>query len=686
MTEGLPTPSDRDFDLLRSTRRRRFWQLALKIVLATLALFLLSLVVRYLLLVRDGEPPVVDASRAALLELNHQWSEDFDRAWGGYRNWFERHGTAFESRAFNGLSAMIVDSMTRSNSAQIAEHELSIFGRIYLGYQSGVIRLLFVLLACMRLALAACVVAFARGASLFKPYRGDDALGQMGNGRVFYSGARAALENITPQGAPDVQIRGLACPQYGSPTEARASQIWRTLSKYGACNSVNEALTRIIVGNRDTAAYVAAAGEDGALSRAFSGDALLGNTACLLEHALRLHASYARGDMPELPNSSQDSSGALSSEAYAQSVACALHASLTPHMRTVLGGLPVCEIATTILAFESGKILAHSYEGGRWTRKSNFPHLSARAVLHSVLEYPREYGLDSRDRIRRGLVYAARKSAFSPVRMPIDLSEQSWALRQWIEVLLSCPHELASVSHEVELVGLVREAHVALRERLLASSSEGGARLGQLGFATQTNLLFLPVGELVRMMRGIVDQPTMARIHTLLEHVRRAQEALALTDDGNENGPAVQFSFERLHQPPSPTELGELASIHGIEPQELRDWLALRVVLSSYGWIASRVGDYSVPHHSVIFAVFKSGGRVEGANDLGLVGRPGMVPLRGSKFAEELGTGWSARFNCAERVTMSETTEQYGKLLRGIVEVKVPEDDDLLVAHSKVQV
>jgi hypothetical protein len=188
------------------------------------------------------------------------------------------------------------------------------------------------------------------------------------------------------------------------------------------------------------------------------------------------------------------------------------------------------------------------------------------------------------------------------------------------------------------------------------------------------------------MMRAIVDSPTMARIHTLLDQVRRAQEALALTDDGNEGGPAVQFSFEKLHQPPAPNEIGELASIHGIEPQELRDWLALRVVLSSYGWIASRVGDYSVPHHSVIFAVFKSGGRVEGANDLGLVGRPGMVPLRGSKFAEELGVGWSARFNYAERVTMAESTEQYGKLLRGIVEIKEPEDDDLFMAQSKVQV
>jgi hypothetical protein len=65
--------------------------------------------------------------------------------------------------------------------------------------------------------------------------------------------------------------------------------------------------------------------------------------------------------------------------------------------------------------------------------------------------------------------------------------------------------------------------------------------------------------------------------------------------------------------------------------EDLSDWLALKVVLSSYGWLASRVGDYSVPETSTIFAVFKPENQLEGVNSLGLLGKSGMVPVRGSR-------------------------------------------------------
>jgi hypothetical protein len=96
------------------------------------------------------------------------------------------------------------------------------------------------------------------------------------------------------------------------------------------------------------------------------------------------------------------------------------------------------------------------------------------------------------------------------------------------------------------------------------------------------------------------------------------------------------------------------------------------------------VGDYSVPHTSIIFSVFRTSVPLEGSNSLGLIGRPGMVPLRGSKLVEVWGSSWSSHFTYVERATMAETLEDYGKLLQGIEERKEPEDE-LFSSPSKVQ-
>ena len=52
-----------------------------------------------------------------------------------------------------------------------------------------------------------------------------------------------------------------------------------------------------------------------------------------------------------------------------------------------------------------------------------------------------------------------------------------------------------------------------------------------------------------------------------------------------------------------------------------------------------------------------------------------MVPLRGAKLEQRWGRSWSSRFKYADKATMSETTEDYEKLLQGIEEK--PADDSL---------
>ncbi len=686
MTDGLPTPTDKDFDLLRSSRSRQLSRLFVQIIFGLAALFFLVLLVSYALHIRAGDELSAKASRDRLLVLQQPWADTLVERWDSYRTWISRHGIQTEAVAFDQISAMVVDSMLNSNSSEIAENELSVFGRFYLQLHAGVVRLLFLVCASFRLALSACLVALYFGFISYKPYRKDDALGQMGNGRVFYSGVRASLDTLTAEGAPDVQVRGFACPQMASPAEAKASSLCRVLSQFGAYNRTNEVLTQILVKNGDIAAYVSAAGDEELLSKAFAGEGLASNAALIVQAALALHARYATGDFGEdvKDGSVQSSTQQLGTAEYAALIQKALHHVLTPASRRVIAALPAPEIATLVLAFESGKVLAHSFEGGKWVRRSNFPHLSARAVLHSITEYPQDYDFYSRTRIRGGLIYAARKSAFSPVRMPIDMGSEAWALRQWAEVLLACPHELASVAREVELVGMVREVHQEWCKRFFDQGGEVARRFSRAGFTTPTNLLFLPVAEIVATMRQFVDRATIERMHLLLTWVSAQQTLEQGRNSDSESGPTLQLSFDRIEAMPPDSEIAQLASIHQIDQESLRDWLALRIILSAYGWIASRVGDYSVPHTSIIFAVFRSSTPLEGINPLGLLGRPGMVPLRGSKLTERWGNNWSSRFTYVDKATMGETLEDYGKLLQGIEEVKEVEDD-VLGAPSKVQ-
>jgi len=490
----------------------------------------------------------------------------------------------------------------------------------------------------------------------------------MGNGRVFYSGAHAALEAVTADGVPDKLTRGLACPQVSSLHEAKASPLWKVLSTFDVATRTNLALTQILVKNRATAPYVALAGEEGHLAQSYNQTDLVTNATALLKEVLQLHSEYRAGagqgreSAPELRDLTD------SATPYYDRVACALRRAITPTLQAALTTISPSEIATFVLAFESGKVLAHSYEGERWVRRSNFVHLSARAVLHSLVEYPQEYNPEERARIRVALVYAARKSPFSPIRLPIELDSATLALRQLAEVLLACPHELSDVAVELEVFALVRDAHAQWRERCFNKTSPTFQAFQSRGFATRTNLLFLPIGPLVSDLRSTVEPESLERLKFLLHSLAVTQARVEGEKAEDETSVIPTFSFDRVHHQPSIQILTSLASMHGVQVTDLSDWLALRYILSSFGWLASRVGDYSVPESGVIFAVFQGDPPLAGANNTGRLGVPGMVALRGSKVRELLGSGWNAHFTEADRVTIAETDKEYERLLQGIEE------------------
>jgi hypothetical protein len=606
-----------------------------------------------------------------LIENNEPWSDKMAQDIEGYREWLERYGTGPERSVFDDISSLIVHSVL----AVTTSPSESFLASLYVSAHSGVVRALFLIVASLRLWIASLLIAAYFGFTYYRPYRGDDLLGQTGNGRLFYSGARGGLENLAPSGAPDVLVRGLACPDYASKSETVTSAIWKGLTDWDATNATNEALTAILVKHGNTASYVPRLEDEALYDKTFKGASIAEHLPNILRAALELHASYAAGDTSSSPAGAipATSLSAATSEVYTKALQGALHNVLSPRLRAIVGELTAHEVATFVLALESGKVLAHSFEGGKWFRRSNFPHLSARAVLHSVVAYPKEYNFASRQRIRQALVYASRTSSFAPVRMPLGMTDDIWALRQWAELLLAAPQELADAVNEIELVGLVRAAHGKFEREVLPKAIVIVPDLTTTSFSTMSDLFFLPMASIVALLRRTVEPHELARIAQLSAIVGVKQKQRIEKAQSSEEGAGTTLIYDRVFAPITEAEMTHLANLHAINPADIKEWSSLRNILASFGWLARRVGDYTVPESSIIFSVFKTPPNYPGANALNLIGKNGLVPLRGSKFQEIWGSDWDRRFQNFQRATMSESREDFERVLKGIKDEVVEE-------------
>lgn len=664
--DGLPNPHQDDLSWLKTGSKGSGARFAAMLVLWLVGIVLAILLLVFVLHHLQGGAADTDALHQQLLDIQESWSDKMARDMEGYHEWLAQHGTGPERSVFNDISALFL----RSVLAMTTSPEESYFASLYVSAHAGLIRALFMIIASLRLWIASLLVAAYFGYTYYRPYKGNDLLGQTGNGRLFYSGARGGLENLSSSGAPDVLVRGLACPDYASKAEVLGSSIWKTLGEWGATNATNEALTAILVKHGDTASYVPRLEDEALYERSFKGASLAEHVPNILHAALTLHASYARGESSRAPEGTiaPGPLNGATSEEYTQSLQGALHQVLSPRLRALIGELSAHEVASLVLALESGKIIAHSFEGGKWFRRSNFPHLSARAVLHSVVEYPREYGFEARQRIRQALVYASRTSSFAPVRMPLGMSDDIWAMRQWTEVLLASPHELADAVHEIELVGLVRAAHGKFERDVLPRAISFVPDLTTTSFATMSDLFFLPATSIVTLLRKTVEPHELARITQLSAIVGVKQKQRIERAQASDEGAGTTLIYDRVFAPISDSEVESLANLHSLTPADIRDWSSLRNILASFGWLARRVGDYTVPESSIIYSVFKTPANYPGANSLNLIGKTGLVPLRGSKFREVWGSDWDRRFQNFQRATMAETKDDFERVLKGIKE------------------
>lgn len=671
--DSISHEHEREFAELKRSRSAM-----VRFLVALLAcLGLLLLVVSSLFTIKAGDASVEDA-RSALLATQLEWTRPFVAAQGEYSQWLRRHGTATEVELFDHLSLLLFRSGA-SYGAQFQDGSRpSLVSQVYFGLHGGVLRMAFLVVSSWRLWLVVVVAVMVWSFYRLRVHTATDLLGLTGNGRLFYSGARVDLSTVTPLGAPDLLIPGLACPTGEAAPVVRNSELGRCLDELGALNDTTLSLAGIVLKRGGDPAYVADVEEEESLRRMFPGATLLEQTKCNLRAALELHGFYRRcmaraeeepitEDPPDILVATAD---VLDASGYAALLRGALHRVLTPRMRLDLARLSPYDIAVLVLGLESGKVMVHVKEGGRWIRRSRFPQLCARAFVHSIPSFGKEFDFAARQHIRRAFVYGSRKSDFAPVRFPLDFAPESRAARQWVEILMAVPHQLAAVADEVELLALVTEGYQ--RWHHLFFEGEGGFDSDQFGgsFATHGNMFLMPLAKVLPILRRAVEPEARARMETLMASVSNKQRLFAMAndlgDDGGDKG-AVP-AYERVMAPLAHAEMKTLADVHGFSLDDARDWSALRLVLNTFGWLARRVGDSTVPESSVVLTVLNLGVGAPGANGLGLLGVGGLVPIRASHVEEMWGRGWRNRLTLVEQVRMAENRDEYEKLLRGIDE------------------
>ena len=604
--------------------------------------------------------------------LQYSWAQDFQESQSRYLDWLLHRGTSTEVMVFQNVSEAIFRSGMATGSAASGYESLGALTRGVLAIHFAILRLAFFIIASLRLWIVLVAGGFVYGLRGIAAYRKDDLLGQTGNGRLFYSGINVTLDSLDESGVPSNLIAGLACPKYDATQSTMNSPLGLVLQKWGVANETNVSLARIIQAYASYPSY-AASSEDSQFAGTYAGSTLGESVHRILESALMLHDIYLNKTITENPfpaSAPKNGSGKpIALPEHILGLQRALHRALTPAMRREISQFPRAEVATLVLGYEAGKVLAYSQEAGRWIRKSAFVQLCSRAVLHSIPAYGHEYTASTRTRIRQAIIYGSRFSVFGPVRFPLNLSLPARSARQWVEVLMALPHELEAVSNEVELFGMVQEAHAGWENLFFSGVMAIDPAAVEDVYATNTGLFLVPVAKLVRLLHQVIPQEMLTRMEELVTAVSQMQRIQAMSADFAADPSAAGEknelpAYQRIFGPLTTHEIKHFAELHGLSPRDVRDWSTLRIVLNSYGWLARRVGNSAVPEASIVFAVLKS---VPGA-DSPRIGFSGMVPFRGTKLQDKWGRFWHSRFTLVESAAMAESKEDFDKLLSGIEE------------------
>jgi hypothetical protein len=602
------------------------------------------------------------------------------------KRWFVLYGTKAEFSVFSKIADLLLESSKTIAPASL-QTQVNTLTRINFALHFSLLHIFFLLFACARFWLCCILGIFCYEYINFKNYLGRDILGQFSNGRLFFSGINLNFDKLNSHNLPEVQSIGFACPGLVPAHEAYHSMLHRILVKYNALNTTNFDLIRILLAYRSIPSYIIKPEIEELETDNLKFLSLEYDTICVLEAVLLIHSIYkqnAHKSLFDIENqiksvvesytnlqheNLQDNQFLISEikkelpEKYFEKICYVLNALLCKKMKIAFAEFDASLLATTILAMESGKALAFSYEGGRWVRKTSFLELSARAVLFSLPSFGSDYDYDAREVIRQSIVFSSRYSIFAPVSLPQTVPYKTLSLRQITEFML---YNLSIHSYEInylEFFGMLRDFKFDViryfkEKRILDSDVASQSLLADvhgilympLELLLQTFSEILPPGDQEALYKKIEYLSDAINSETGAGHLKHSTAINKSNSTINKNlnvANLVQHSEGREQMKDSLSvyiprvfseeEKHQLREGYLMSDEQIMLWTVVNSLLESFNWITKRILNRSVPGSNVISIVFKGENTPYSKNSLGLSSLRKIVPLRGVRMITDIG-------------------------------------------------
>ena len=469
--------------------------------------------------------------------------------------------------------------------------------------------------------------------------------------RPFNSGINAPLKPNGSISCTDISCPGLACPPMAGEAETQAIPLAGQLRKFGALNQTNLSLLRIILAHQDYPCSVpperSVDDQQNLVEEEGEGSFVSNNEGTLLESTgrslpalLMVHScirKYFKSEsIPKkglLPYKKVTDDFAVIGQKLSTEAQTLLKC-LTPVRARAIAHLPPTLVATGYLACEAGKCLVFDKVDDDFTRKSLYPHLQARAVLHSIESYHKEYKGDGKLIVRQAIICSRRHGDFGRAFLPVNMPIQSRALRDWLEVLFMDRSEQPKIAELCELDAHLEELYLNLKSRLHEkvtnrAEDEDHSEAFMWQGVVSKSVILMPLKSLIEICFYQVEAAQRNRIIELMRTTkdilvnlsissrlpgfkRQAIEAAKLGDDYKETLGKFGSSGEKL----------------------LSQWLVLRRMLTRYNWLSTRIGDNPVPPEGFVRTILLD--RSKQGEDA-IITVENSIPLRQRRFKELIG-------------------------------------------------
>lgn len=529
-------------------------------------------------------------------------------------------------------------------------------------------------------AVVAIAVFFGTKAYMKLPLH-DPILSICDRGRSpFYSGIYGPLKTGQEKIGPDMSCHGLAAPDFVKKSEAISHPITKILGEYGALNKTTLSLMQIVLAYRTWPSYVEeersadsitsdSKDETTEVNNFNAGYANRANNnqinqtqreqysiqenikeslpALLSAHKVLVSIFGNNGNVASIADSklkdlkSHDGLSYMAMISMFAQVTASLPdlskwlvTTLTPARARALASLSPHAVATAYLALEAGKCLVFEKQGTGFVQASQFPHLQARAILHSVAAFHQEYDQKYRQVIRQAILCSRRHGDFGRVFLPEGMPVSSRALRDWLEVLCAHRTRRNHASLATELDAHLEEIRINWQKKFKsflvsqvqrAEVKQGGAeRMISKGIVYKSVVL-MPYKDVVDLALAGFSVAKVNRISCLMQNIER-------------------FNWVKL----VPTDLpcSESDSVSGISEKAQEDherWMIVKAMLMQFNWLSTRVGDDAVPANGLVFGVVVAPATDDGESAK-VHGIEGLAPLRQRRLMQLFGRTWESDY------------------------------------------